>query len=219
MKGSGKLGGHVFTTTRTGATIRTSGSVRNPQSGFQEAVRNEFTKLTQDWRLLTNIQRDSWRNAEENFTRRNRFGDIVRLTGKNLYNSLNYQRSIIGLGRLLIAPEPQQLGENLVTGVVFSAIGGEITITGQFSAQGQYVVVATNVLSKGVEFVQNKTRVVIVKPGSTDGLSISDPSDIASAYSARFGGATIGDKLFIGTYAINEIGQRSAVSIIGVTVT
>jgi hypothetical protein len=218
VKGSGKLGGHVYTTTRTGATVRTNGTVKNPRSQFQKAVRGEFSILTQNWRQLTNVQRQSWRQAEEGFTRTNRFGDVVRLTGKNLYESLNYQRSIIGLVPLDIAPEPIQLGINSITSVEFKIGDATIVIQGRFEAQGQYVVIGTKPISPGVEYVENRTRILGVQPGAVDGNSIGDPADIYQLYANRFGDPRVNDRVFIGSYAINEIGQRTAASVVSVDV-
>jgi len=218
VKGSGKLGGHVYSTTRTGATVRTNGNVKNPKSRFQELVRGEFTILTQNWRQLTNEQRNSWRNAEDAFTRTNRFGDVVRLTGKNLYESLNFQRSVISLPPLLFAPDPIQLGVNGIANVVFDVSASSIDITGTFEEQGKYVVIATKVISDGIDFVQNRTRVVKVEDGRIGGGGVGDPANVYDGYEARFGEPNAGDKVFIGTYAINEIGQRSPSSVVGVTI-
>jgi len=218
VEGSGKLGGHVYYTTRTGATVRTNANVSNPKSRYQESVRGEFSILTQSWRLLTDAQRSSWRNAEGNFTRTNRFGVIVRLTGKNLYESLNFQREVISLPPLLFAPEPIQLGVNGIADVVFNVGAASINITGTFEEQGEYVVIATKPISAGVDFVKNRTRVCIVEPGRIGGGGIGDPANVYDGYEARFGKPKVGDKVFIGTYAINEIGQRSTSSVIGVTI-
>jgi len=218
VKGSGKLGGHVYTTTRTGATVRTNGNVKNPRTEYQKAIRGEFSVLTQNWRQLTNPMRQSWRAAEEAFTRVNRFGDVVRLTGKNLYESLNFQRSIINLPPLDFAPEPIQLGINSIANVVFDVGAASIAITGSFEEQGEYVVLGTKAISPGIEFVENRTRILGVESGAIGGGSVGDPANVFDLYSARFGEPKVGDRVFIGTYAINEIGQRTASSVISVDV-
>ena len=218
MKGSGKLGGHVYTTTRTGATVRTNGNVKNPRTEYQKAVRSEFNVLTQGWRQLTNAERSSWRAAEGAFTRTNRFGDVVRLTGKNLYESLNFQRSIIDLPPLDMAPEPIQLGINSITSVVFDVGAGSLDISGSFEEQGKYVVLGTKVISPGIEFVENRTRILGVVDGAIGGGFVGDPADVYDLYVARFSEPKAGDRVFIGTYAINEIGQRTAASVISVDV-
>ena len=218
MKGSGKLGGHVYTTTRTGATVRTNGNVKNPRTEYQRAVRGEFAILTQNWRQLTNLQRESWRQAEEAFTRTNRFGDVVRLTGKNLYESLNYQRSIIDLPPLDLAPEPIQLGINSIQSVVFSLANTSVDISGGYEEQGKYVVLGTKPISPGIEYVENRTRVLGVVDGRIGGGGVGIPVDVFNLYGERFGRPRTGDRVFIGTYAINEIGQRTAASVISVDV-
>ena len=62
-RGSGKLGGHVFSRNRGGAYIRTNQTPSNPQTAFQQSGRATFTELTQGWSALTQNERDSWNNA------------------------------------------------------------------------------------------------------------------------------------------------------------
>jgi len=218
VKGSGKLGGHVYTTTRTGATVRTNGNVKNPRTEYQKATRGEFSVLTQNWRQLTNAQRQSWRTAEGEFTRTNRFGDVVRLTGKNLYESLNFQRKIIGLPPLDFAPAPIQLGINSIANVIFDVGGALIDITGAFEEEGRYVIIGTKPISEGIEYVNNRTRILGVIDGRIGGGGVGDPADVYDLYEARFGEPNAGDRVFIGTYAINEIGQRTESSVISVDI-
>jgi len=218
VKGSGKLGGHVYTTTRTGATVRTNGNVKNPRTEYQRSIRGEFSILTQNWRLLSNVERESWRQAEEGFTRTNRFGDVVRLTGKNLYESLNFQRSIIGLLPLRLAPEPEQLGINSIQSVSINVFAGTINILGAYEEQGKYVVLGTKPISPGIEYVENRTRILGVVDGRVGGGGVGIAGDVFDLYQSRFRRPSIGDRVFIGTYAINEIGQRTAASVISVDV-
>ena len=49
----GKLGGQVFTKTRSGATVRTKVTPVNLKSSAQALVRNRFGSLSQGWRGLS----------------------------------------------------------------------------------------------------------------------------------------------------------------------
>ena len=81
----GKLGGHVFTKARSGATVRTKTSPTNPQTSAQGAVRSTFGALSQSWRNLSEEQRIAWNSKASTVGKTNIFGDSYYPSGKNLY--------------------------------------------------------------------------------------------------------------------------------------
>jgi len=212
VDGSGKLGGHVFSKSRGGATVRTLARADNPQTSFQQNIRSRFTELSQGWSLLSESQRESWYRAESSFSRTNRFGDIVFLSGKNLYNSLNAQRAIIGLDNLLIAPIPQGLNKSFISSAYIRLSENRIFINGRFSSSAQYVIVGTPALSQGTKFVKNSIRILGLGMSNANGDNISTFDKTYSDYVARFQTPIDGQKIFIGVYTINESGQRSSMS-------
>jgi len=211
VKGSGKLGGHVFSGGPGGASVHTLAKARNPQTKYQMAIRARFNLLTQGWRDLTESQRESWYGAESEFSRTNRFGDTVFLSGKNLYNALNAQRLIIGLPILVFAPLPTLLNENIVTAVSIEISTSKIFISGFFTGNANYMVVATSSVSRGARSVNDKLRIIAIGVSFGNGGALRNRVEIYDGYVARFGEPKIGDKISIGTYAINSSGQRSTV--------
>ena len=209
VKGSGKLGGHVYSSGSSGASVHTSARAKNPQSKYQMEVRSRFTKFAQGWRDLTESQRESWYDAEESFSRTNRFGDVVTLSGKNLYESLNANRAIIALGVLNTAPLPSEIPTNLVTYVEFKIGVGELEIEGNFVGLNRYVLIGTPRLSQGVASGKKSLRNVRRAKGQSDGTRLGFAGTLYNGYVARFGIPAVGEKIFIGTYSINESGQRS----------
>ena len=214
VKGSGKLGGHVFSSGKSGASVHTASKARNPQTVSQSAVRSRFTKFTQGWRNLSETQRDSWYDAESSFSRTNRFGDVVFLSGKNLYESLNTNRAIMGLGVIDLAPMPGEIPKNIVTRVEFNSSFTNLAIVGNFENSIDYVIVATKGLSQGVRNFKNEIRIIGIGRSSTNGQSIIVGSDQMASYRAEFGEPVAGTKIFVGTYSINTSGQRSPVSML-----
>lgn len=81
----GKLNGSVFNKSRTVFTLQRK--QQNPRRvvGFSSEPRNIFANAQRTWKALTNTQRTQWGLAAANNPSRNRFGDLVALSGYNQY--------------------------------------------------------------------------------------------------------------------------------------
>jgi len=218
VNGSGKLGGHVYAKNRGGHYVRTLARASNPQTSAQQKTRSQFTVLSQGWGSLTENQRSSWNDATNQFTRTDQFGDIRQLSGKNLYLSLNKERAIIGLGPLLVAPEPAPISICVVENVLFDISQADINIQGSFIESAKYVVVATERVTNGTSFVKNKLRIIYVGEGSSAGTFIPGAGQIYNSYVGKFGLPVDNDKVFIGAYSVNSSGQKSPISKLAVIV-
>ena len=214
VKGSGKLGGHVFSSGPSGASVHTLAKARNPQTKYQSDIRSRFTRLTQGWRDLTEAQRESWYDAESTFSRVNRFGDVISLSGKNLYESLNSNRQIIGLSTLDLAPMPSVIPEFTVDSVVIFMSDERIIIDGNFVIGQTYVIVATAGLSQGVRNFKNEIRNIEIGEGSLTGNVVGVGASNYNAYVDKFGTPVDGAKIFIGVYSVSLSGQKSPVSMV-----
>ena len=212
VKGSGKLGGHVFSGGPGGASVHTLAKARNPQTKYQMAIRARFNLLTQSWRDLTEVQRESWYGAESEFSRKNRFGDVVTLSGKNLYESLNINRQILGLGVIDIAPLPVELFKNLTREAYIASPGNRLVILGDYVGGEKYVIVATPGVSMGAKNIKNEFRNLSVVSASGNGVELGGGTANYTAYINRFGVPMTNTKLLIGSYSINASGQKSTVS-------
>ena len=213
VDGSGKLGGHVFSKSRGGNTVRTLARATNPQTIYQQLIRSRFTQLSQGWRNLSESERESWYRAESSFSRINRFGDVVLLSGKNLYNSLNAQRAIIGLGVLNIAPLPSEIPKNVTTRPVINIGTGRIEIEGDYVDGTDYVIIGTKQVSNGTKDAGDRSRIFSVNMAVANGQFIGFANQNYNRYVSVFGVPTSAGKTFIGTYSISTSGQRSPVSI------
>jgi len=212
VDGSGKLGGHIFSKSRGGNTIRTLARATNPQTIYQQLIRSRFTQLSQGWRDLTESERESWYQAESSFSRTNRFGDVVLLTGKNLYNSLNAQRAVIGLEVLDVAPMPDKLLINRNLDSRFGISTRTLVVKGEFASNTKYVIVATKGMSQGVRFANNNFRIIDTQISNSTGTRLGSGEQVYSKYIDQFGVPTGNDKIFVGSYYINESGQKSIIS-------
>jgi hypothetical protein len=89
VDGRGKLGGHVFTKTKSGATMRTKVTPVNPQTSAQAAARSRLGGNSQAWAGLSEDQRRGWNALASETSKTNIFGDQYFPSGKNLFTSVN----------------------------------------------------------------------------------------------------------------------------------
>lgn len=209
----GKIGGSVHSRNRSGAYMRIKVSPVNPQSTYQSSVRALFTALSQAWRTLTQAQRDSWNSAVSNFTSSNVFGDITTPTGKNLYLGLNRTLQLGAIATISTPPVPS--GTFTFSGVSGSASAGGATLavawtSGAVPAGMQVIVEATPQLSPGKAFFKNNFRYIQNLPAAD-----ATPTSIYTAWNARFGTLTAGQKIAIRTTPMNQVtGERGTPTIV-----
>lgn len=199
VDGRGKIGGHVASKNRGGAYARVKVTPSNPQTSFQLAARNLLTSLSQGWRSLTQVQRDSWDAAVGSFAKTDVFGNLRNPTGKNLYGALNANLSNIGQAAITDAPLPAGGGE-VVAGTAVITNGGAKTIAHTDDTAGHTVQVwATPGVSPGKKFLKNDYRLVTTFAGGA-----ASPANIATAYEARFGEPAVGTRVGIRLVSVNN---------------
>ena len=124
----GKLGGHVFTKARSGATVRTKVSPANPKTSAQGAVRSRFATLSQSWRNLSEEQRIAWNNKASTVGKTNIFGDTYFPSGKNLFVAINTNILTAGGSAINIPPADVALPDVLFNGIFFDALAGTLDV-------------------------------------------------------------------------------------------
>lgn len=200
----GKLGGQVFTKTRSGATVRTKVTPVNNKTIAQGAVRNRLAGFSRGWSELTEAQRASWIGAVDSFKRTNVFGDLYAPSGRSLYISINSNIANVGGVALSTAPASTE-----VTGLVeFNSEmqANQLLINGATTretlAGDMLVIEATAQNNAGRYNFSGQYRQVIVIP-----LVVGDDTfegDIMTAYVAKFGDITTKKKVSIRGYVINS---------------
>ncbi len=206
VDGRGKIGGHVASKNRAGAYFRTKVTPVNRQSAKQTAARSLLTSISQAWKGLTNVQRESWNSAVANFKKTNIFGDIVHPSGFNLFQRLN--NNIIQLGGALIDTPPVVADLDQFTVPVLTYTVGTPALSLAFTAAAGtdhgYKLFATAPVSAGKDFVKSEYR--LIKKAATTPTS---PLNILTDYTAVFGGVgVVGQKIFV---KIAPVGSVSGV--------
>jgi len=105
----GKEGGIVFARNRGGAYVRMFVKPTNPGTPGQSLVRSRLTSLSTAWRTLLEELRIAWNNAAAEFPFTNKVGDIIYLSGQQLFVKFNQNLLYAGLAVQLTAPIPQSI--------------------------------------------------------------------------------------------------------------
>lgn len=207
VDGRGKLGGHVFTKTRSGATMRTKVTPVNPQSPAQAAARSRLGSQSQAWRGLTEAQRTGWNDLAQRTAKTNIFGDQYFPTGKNLFTGLNSNLILAGENPNVSPPElvemPVVISMNPVINVAEQLIDLGVSTEGSVSAS--YVIIeATAPFSAGRYNFDGSYR-IIYAPGDFEDTDI-----LYTQYVAKFGVPPTGSKVSFRAYFISTTsGQQS----------
>jgi hypothetical protein len=201
----GKLGGHVFTKNRAGASTRTKVTPANPRTASQQANRALLGLFSVAWSALTDAQRASWNGAVDAWSKTNIFGDNVKPSGKNLFTALNKNLASVGLDTINVAPEKVELPLLALDNVDIAVGDGEITVaTGAIGAEFQVIVSATPPLSAGTSFTKGKYRRIYYGTGGA-----VSPTDLFDAYESKFGAIAVGQNIYFEVKIIASNGQVS----------
>ena len=129
---SGSVAGNTFSRNRGGQYIRNRAVPVNPNSPQQVAVRNALSQLSTAWgQSLTATQRMDWDVYAQNVPVLNRLGDIITLTGFNMYIRCNTPRLQAGLSRIDDGPSVFDLGS--FTPVTTLVVAANDTVTVSFT--------------------------------------------------------------------------------------
>lgn len=218
---SGKIQGTVFARNKGGAYARGRGVVTNPRTPEQMRVRSIFATVSSSWRNLSEVQISDWNELADETTYQNRLGDSRKYTGKALYQKVNQNRQLMGLGLLSNAPNFTELiGVMSATGS-FSLDGDDLSIVFHADLVAEltatpssgFVLTATPPVGKGMNYVENRARDLVTKIG-LDGNEVKEEDFAASAqelgamYQARFGTPDEEERIVLALTPVNEYGQK-----------
>lgn len=209
-----KLNGSVASKNRFGSYLRNKVTPVNPQTSFQQIVRQQLGAFSSQYRGLTPAQRSSWINGAQNFPFTDIFGDIRYLSGQMLFVKLNINLANAGSAAIQSAPLPVGVPELTVESVTATAAAGALTaLTIDVSeatvpAGFALAVYATPPTPASIQFVKNRYRFIGV---TTVAAGVAD---IQAAYEARLGGgANAGEMIHVRVALINTTtGQQGVPS-------
>lgn len=209
VDGRGKLGGHVFTKTKSGATMRTKVTPVNPQTSAQAAARSRLGGNSQAWGALSELQRESWQNRAKETSKTNIFGDQYFPSGKNLFTSINNNLLLIGATPLVVAPALGQLPFIVSMSLGIVAQPASINLEYEYSGVIDDVFIvyeATNGFSQGKYNFDGSYRSIATKLAAEP----LNSAQLVTAYREKFGAIVAGTKISFRCYFVNTLtGQAS----------
>jgi len=93
---SGKSGGTVFARNKGGAYMRNFVVPTNPSTVYQEEARDRLAQYSNEWRTLTDAQREAWNAWAAEHPVIDRLGASKNLTGAQAYTKINTNRDLAG---------------------------------------------------------------------------------------------------------------------------
>lgn len=205
----GKLGGHVFTKARNGATIRTKVSPANPQTPAQSLSRSIFATVSSTWRILVESERVAWNSAVNDYSRTNVFGDNYLPSGKNLFTQLNCNLLNVGLPIITNPPSPLTFDGMFVD--LVTVINADTAITPSFP-NGTPGIDYIKVMEASKPFSAGKFNFSGAYSKVTQWTSAAPPTpaQLYSAYVSKYGTPATGQKIAFRFYVISiDTGQKS----------
>ena len=194
------VGGIVYSRNTWGAYIRQKVSPVQPRTARQQVMRAGLTELSKRWgTVLTEQQREAWRQFAAAFPIVDVFGNTVSLTGIAAYQRVNRVRAILGLPPLDDPPANMDVvaPDSVTLDISYTGTPPQLTFKVIFTPSpapsGHHVEVwATKGMSAGRAFVSSELRLVAVSSAGQ-----SSPFDFTQQYLARFGEPTAGQKVFV----------------------
>jgi len=107
----GSIGGTVFSRNGGGAYAKARIKGTNPNTAPQQMVRAIISSMFAAWTLLTGAVRTGWANYAANVSMINRLGDVINLSGYNMYTRSRALFEMIGATMPATAPSVMALAE------------------------------------------------------------------------------------------------------------
>lgn len=187
-----KLNGSVLSKNRYGSYVRNKVTPVNPQTAYQQAVRQRLGSLSAAWRNLSQPQRLAWSETSKSAPFTDIFGDTKVLDGKAFFVKLNSNLLSIGEDVLTNAPALQDFPSIAITGASVQTDGtvsislSETTIPVGFALK----VFATPALPAQINFVKNRLREL-----SAPAAVAAGTATLTTAYASRFAAPGDADEL------------------------
>jgi len=215
----GKLGGHVFSKTKSGAAVRTKVTPLNPQTTAQALARSLFGVVSQSWRLLSDTNRASWNNATLDIAKTNVFGDQYFSSGKNYFQEIN--TNLLSVGEAALETAPAVITPPIVVitsmevhaGTSFPEIDVEYNEPAP-GGDGYIIYEATPQASAGKNNFSGKFRRIAV----TDTTAYISAADLAGKYVEVFGDLIVGNRIALRVKTISISGAASTYSTVNAIV-
>jgi hypothetical protein len=192
---SGKLGTFISFRNRHGQCRRPYVPPNDPRTPVQLTVRSRFGRFSAKWRTLTDPQRLAWIGTADSVASHGRLGHSGRLTGCQLYVSINGNLDLIGLDPVDLPPACPSFPVNPVGDLAITNTAGTIALKLSVpTAPVQHTLVWGTAPGSAGAYFPGRFVFLGLLPDPVAGIS-----DITSLYVARYGIPQVGMRVFIQT--------------------
>lgn len=128
----GKLNGSVFNKAKTVNTLQRKQQQPKGNRGFQSEIRSIFARFQRDWKALSNVSKQSWSTCASNNPTRDRFGNLVALSGYNQFIKASIMNDYGGGAPLTTAYSSPAPSNHIITdvnqGLTFTATADGVSV-------------------------------------------------------------------------------------------
>lgn len=186
---SGSQANTVASRNRFGQYYRTRAIPVQPRTTRQVSNRGTFGSLATNWStILTDSQRQQWRDYAGITPVVNSLGVSIYLTGFQTYVGVNQLLARAGLSNVAVPPVSPGFATNIVTGITAVATGSVVTVSfATFAAPNAYQVFAGQPRLPGQNFEGNYRFISKSPTPASAGTQV-----ISTAYTNVWGAITSG---------------------------
>ena len=181
---NGSIAGTTFQRNAYGNTIKSKPNMVTPNRLLQIESQLEFTKTAQNWRTITQLQRDEWAAYASAFPRPSRLNPASYLNGFNYFGACN-NLSTKAPGSPLIASPSGAQGTATLNLVELRRIGATFNVELGLTVTGTnwvWYLYLTSVVGVGQEYVAQTPKFI-----ESRALTANFVRDITTEYNAVFG--------------------------------
>lgn len=212
---SGSIAGTTSSHNRAGQYTRNRRVPVQPVgTGRRGVIRTAFGTSAKGYAALTAAQQSAWAAYAESYPVTDRLGQSIKLTAQNMYISIGTQ--LINCGQPLPTDPPSS---NAVSAIGLTALTLDssgtmvITLDGSGSADDFITIAFSSPRSSGVSFCKTFWQQTVVAANAT---TVATPG---VAYTAQFGTAFAGQRVFYKFTPVNQYGVTGTPLIGFITVT
>lgn len=210
---SGSVRGLVASHNKGGQYFRGRSIPTNPQTAFQQQVRNSMAMLTSAWsQILTALQRQGWNDYAANVPTTDSLGNKIQLTGLNWYVACNVPRLQCGLTRVDAPPTTFTLA-SLTNPTLTSFTASTRVLVSAYTNTDAWAIATGGALayfisqpqSPGINFFKGPYRFLGKVLGNTGTPPTSPFTSAAGPFPT-----TAGNQVFVFARALNADGRISS---------
>ena len=109
----GSIGGISFNRSPNGNIVKSKAPRRNVSQHSKVKGILPMLLIAKSWRFLSAAHRNGWRSVADGYSYVNRFGRSYNVSGYQLFQALNFNRSLVG-GGMFTAPPPLVVPSSVV---------------------------------------------------------------------------------------------------------